>query len=172
MAPQSSTNASMNEKLRLIERLRALELRDGGDDYEHVSEDEELGRVRVRRGDEQRALEVPGLKRWEHELLKDGKNRFVYFFCYVTARMATYLRQNYNALENHWVFIYSLMGQGPKPHHCAQLLSHQTVTNINPIGSHSPPSPPQIPKPSSPPAAQRSKSRTSSTLAYPSKVPR
>jgi hypothetical protein len=85
MAPQSSTNASMNEKLRLIERLRALELRDGGDDYEHVSDDEELGRKRLMRRDEQKALEVPELKRWEHELLKDGKNRFVCSFlcsCY------------------------------------------------------------------------------------------
>jgi hypothetical protein len=80
MAPHASTNASMSEKLRLIERLRALELRDGGDDYEHVSEDEEFGRVRVRRGDEERALEVEGLKRWEGEVLRDGKNRFVLFF--------------------------------------------------------------------------------------------
>ena len=73
---QSKTSQSplANEKL-IIERLQALQMR------EHVSEDGEYIRIDGNEKQRQHVSKSPSLlvshvKRWEHELLQDPKNRF------------------------------------------------------------------------------------------------
>lgn len=65
----------LNEKL-VIERLRALELKDGADnDWETVDE-KDLSANKSYRAPWTN-LSISEVENWEHELLQDPKNRYV-----------------------------------------------------------------------------------------------
>jgi bleomycin hydrolase len=68
-----------NEKL-LLERLRALELKDGfreqADDFVHISEKDAVASKKSGYKAPWKTLSVGELESWEHELLQDPKNRY------------------------------------------------------------------------------------------------
>ena len=76
MGTNQSKTPLLNEKL-VIERLRALELKDGADnDYEYVDveEKDEAAKKKAFRAPWNN-LSVGEVETWEHELLQDPKNR-------------------------------------------------------------------------------------------------
>lgn len=75
MGANQSKAPLLNEKL-VIERLRALELKDGADnDYEYVHVDEKDASCTKTFRAPWANLSISEVEHWEHELLQDPKNR-------------------------------------------------------------------------------------------------
>jgi len=78
MGANQSTRSLPNEKL-LIERLRALEVRNTSEESEFVLVDEKETTSAKKSKAPWVSLSASALKTWETELLKDSKNRLVHF---------------------------------------------------------------------------------------------
>lgn len=76
MGANQSTPALPNEKL-VIERLRALEIKEQSDDYIQVDEKALAGSSKTKFRAPWTAVSVSEVEQWEHELLQDAKNRSV-----------------------------------------------------------------------------------------------
>lgn len=79
-ANQSSTPFPASKEKLLIERLRALELKDSTDnDYVHVSTSEKAPTRDTPFKAPWISVSVSDVGKWEHELLQDPKNRLVLY---------------------------------------------------------------------------------------------
>jgi bleomycin hydrolase len=78
MGANQSKEPISNEKL-VIERLRALELKDQADnEYVHVNEKDIAKPVKnIKYKAPWTSLSVDEVEHWEHELLQDPKNRLI-----------------------------------------------------------------------------------------------
>merc|ERR1712093_312394 len=74
MGANQSTSALSNEKL-VIERLRAMEIKDQSEDYIEVDEKALSGSSKTRFKAPWTAVSISEVGQWEHELLQDAKNR-------------------------------------------------------------------------------------------------
>ncbi len=74
MGANQSKTPLPNEKL-VIERLRALEIKDHAEDYVHVDEKAVAGPSKSHFKAPWTAVSVSEVEGWEHELLEDPKNR-------------------------------------------------------------------------------------------------
>ncbi len=75
MGANQSKTPLQNEKL-VIERLRAMEIKDQSDDYVQVDEKALSGSSKSRSRAPWTAVSVSEVENWEHELLQDPKNRY------------------------------------------------------------------------------------------------
>ena len=79
MGANQSKTPLLNERL-VIERLRALELKDGADtDYDFIQVDEKDASSSKSFRAPWKNLSISEVEHWEHELLQDPKNRYVPF---------------------------------------------------------------------------------------------
>lgn len=74
MGANQSKTPLPNEKL-VIERLRAMEIKDQSDDYVQVDEKALAGSSKTKFRAPWTAVSVSEVEHWEHELLQDPKNR-------------------------------------------------------------------------------------------------
>lgn len=74
MGANQSKTPLPNEKL-IIERLRALEVKDQSDDYVQVDEKALARSASINFKAPWTAVSVSEIEHWEHELLQDPKNR-------------------------------------------------------------------------------------------------
>jgi bleomycin hydrolase len=77
MGANQSKTPLPNEKL-LIERMRALELKDADNDFVHVDEKDVTHGSKKNFRAPWTNLSISEIEHWEHELLQDPKNRSLF----------------------------------------------------------------------------------------------
>jgi bleomycin hydrolase len=75
MGANQSSPALQNEKL-IIERLRAMEIKEQSDDYIQVDEKALSGSSKTKFKAPWTAVSISEVEQWEHKLLQDAKNRY------------------------------------------------------------------------------------------------